>query len=364
MLSMNPYVMSHFSMHSIASDLTMTVGIVSGVFILHIAKVMDEFGRAPGFFMAAVLPILGLIIQAAAQSWVASFVGQALFGIGCSFLDYVLSIVLADMTSLKNRGTPFSPLFRAVCSLQSRSRDSRTLPLSKPKHQLPLISAGTLLTYYGTALIYGIYLTPIIITSVVAPAIADRVHSQVAWRVAFSVSAGILSIALPLLGVVLFRAQSNPWETDEASDNTKLEKNPYRWGRLRRFLVELDVPGSILAFAGLLLVMFPLNNPPGAEDSWASFIAMTVLGTCCLIGFLVWENDLARTTCVPWSLLRNRTVLGGCLVGLFSVASAASWGSYYNSYLQVVYDQTAAFAGYVTRHNLFSYAVFAPFIGL
>lgn len=101
-------------MHSMASDLTMTVGIVSGVFILHIAKVMDEFGRAPGFFMAAVLPILGLIIQAAAQSWVASFVGQALFGIGCSFLDYVLSIVLADMTSLKNRGT----LFFLHCSMQ------------------------------------------------------------------------------------------------------------------------------------------------------------------------------------------------------------------------------------------------------
>lgn len=107
---MNSYVMSHFSGHSILTALTMAVLIVSGVLRLTIAKFIDEFGRAHGFVVAAGLSILGLIIQAAAQSLVTTIVALLLFGIGWSCLDYVLSIVLADMTSLKNRGTLFSLL--------------------------------------------------------------------------------------------------------------------------------------------------------------------------------------------------------------------------------------------------------------
>lgn len=122
MLSIDPYVMDYFSGHGILCVLTMVVLIVSGVLRLPIAKFIDEFGRALGFLMAAGLSILSLIIQAAAQSLVTTIIAQILFGIGWNCLDYVLSIVLADMTLLKNRGTLFSSLTCAVCSLQSRSR--------------------------------------------------------------------------------------------------------------------------------------------------------------------------------------------------------------------------------------------------
>ncbi|KAG6354392.1 hypothetical protein INS49_004409 [Diaporthe citri] len=138
-LSMDSYVMSHFSGHNILTVLTMVVLIVSGILRLPMAKFIDEFGRAHGFLMAAGLSIMGLIIQAAAQSLVTTIVAQVLFGIGWNCLDYVLSIVLADMTSLKNR-----------------------------------------------ALIYGIYVTPIVITSFAAPAIAEQIYSRFGWRMAFS----------------------------------------------------------------------------------------------------------------------------------------------------------------------------------
>lgn len=119
---MDPYVMSQFSGHSILGVLTMVVCIVSGVLRLPMAKFIDEFGRAYGFLMAAGLSILGLIIQAAARSLFTTIVAQVIFGIGWNLLDYVLSIVLADMTSLKNRGTSSCSLTCAVCSLQSRSK--------------------------------------------------------------------------------------------------------------------------------------------------------------------------------------------------------------------------------------------------
>lgn len=91
---------------------------------------------------------------------------------------------------------------------------------------------------------------------------------------------------------------------------------------------------------------------------------MIVLGICSLISFSVWEIDLAPTSCAPWALLRDRNVLGGCLVGFFSVASTASWGSYYISYLQVVHDKTTAIASLITKSHLFAYAFIAPFLGL
>lgn len=225
---------------------------------------------------------------------------------------------------------------------------------------------GTLLIYWGTALAYGIYVTPILFSTFAAPTIAEQVNSHFSWRVAFSVSASTLSIFYPPLGVLLVYAQSTPGEADEASEDTKLEHKPRRCGRVRRLAVELDLPGLFLVIAGLCLFLLPLTHPPGAQDSWANntIIVMIVLGICSLISFSVWEVDLAPTPCVPWALLRDRNVVGGCLVGFFSVASTASWVSYYSSYLQVVHDETTAIASLITKSHLFAYAFIAPFLGL
>lgn len=143
---MEPYVMSQFSGHNILGVLTMVVCIVSGVLRLPMAKFIDEFGRAFGFLMAAGLSILGLIIQAAARSLFTTIVAQVIFGIGWNLLDYVLSIVLADMTSLKNRGTTSGSFTCAICTLQSRSKIPgvkkypKILRPRKTKHQILLHS--------------------------------------------------------------------------------------------------------------------------------------------------------------------------------------------------------------------------------
>lgn len=110
MLSLTPYVMSHFSGHSILSVLTMVVQILSGVLRLPTAKFIDEFGRARGFLIATSLTVLGLSIQPLAQSLATSIFAQVLHGIGWNCLDYILTVILADMTSLKNRGRLESPL--------------------------------------------------------------------------------------------------------------------------------------------------------------------------------------------------------------------------------------------------------------
>lgn len=89
----------------------MTVKIVSGVLLLPMAKLIDEFGRAHGFLMAIGLTTLGLAVQTSAQSLGTTNFARILYGIGWNLMDYVLTIVLADMTTLKNRGTPLSRLY-------------------------------------------------------------------------------------------------------------------------------------------------------------------------------------------------------------------------------------------------------------
>lgn len=85
--------------------------IVSGVLRLPFAKLIDEFGRLHGFLLTSGIVTFGLILQAAAQNLATTAVAQVFQGIGWSFLDYILTVLLTDMTSLKNRSM-FHPQHR------------------------------------------------------------------------------------------------------------------------------------------------------------------------------------------------------------------------------------------------------------
>lgn len=91
---------------------------------------------------------------------------------------------------------------------------------------------------------------------------------------------------------------------------------------------------------------------------------MLVVGSVIIFAFVVWERLLAPTTCINWNLLRNRNVVGGCFVVLFSTGSIGCWEAYYSSYLQVVHNQSITASGYITNAYPLSFAVSAPFLGM
>ncbi|KAL1851415.1 hypothetical protein Daus18300_012526 [Diaporthe australafricana] len=93
-------------------------------------------------------------------------------------------------------------------------------------------------------------------------------------------------------------------------------------------------------------------------------IVMLVAGFVSMIGFVVWEKWLAPVNYMRWGLMRDRNLIGGCLVVLASVGSVASWDAYYSSYLQVVHDQSITVAGYITNAYMLLFAISAPFFGL
>lgn len=85
----------------------MVIKIVSGLSMLPTAKVIDTFSRVHGLLVSTAFIILGLLIQAAAQNIAVAGAAQIIYGFGWSSLGYIFTVLIADMTSLKNRGTCF-----------------------------------------------------------------------------------------------------------------------------------------------------------------------------------------------------------------------------------------------------------------
>lgn len=324
-LSIVPQVMSDFSdpSRSVLSVVPMVIGISSGVLRLPMAKYLDRYGRVQAFSLAWVICQLGLLILTAATAPSSTVAGQIFYGIGSGCVDFVLTVVLADMTSLKNR-----------------------------------------------ALIYGIYVTPLILSTLAAPDLAQFLESRITWRGTLGCFCALTLCALSfLLSFILGEAQAKLWDKDEEGDTTtttNTEEKPRVGDRQRRFVVELDIPGVILAMAGICLLLLAPSHFPGTQEGWSAsiFSAVLVLGFFILTFLFAWEYYLAPVNCFPASLMRNRTLAGASGVAMLAAASIACWSSYYNSYLQVVLDQSIITAGLVTTVRTLALACSAPLVGL
>lgn len=94
---------------SVLSVLPLVIVISSGILRLPMAMMIDKIPRNYGFLLAWSLFQISLFIIVVAPSLAGTVVGYILYGIGSSGMDFVLTVILADMTSLKNRGM-ISPL--------------------------------------------------------------------------------------------------------------------------------------------------------------------------------------------------------------------------------------------------------------
>lgn len=98
-----PYVVSDFSAHSLIPAISITSSILSGVMKLPIAKLIDTWGRSQGFAVTTALATLGLVLMALCRGVKTYAAAQILHGIGFSGFSYILDIIIADTSSLKDR---------------------------------------------------------------------------------------------------------------------------------------------------------------------------------------------------------------------------------------------------------------------
>ncbi|KAJ8124164.1 hypothetical protein ONZ43_g51 [Nemania bipapillata] len=101
--SLIPYVTSSFKEHGLLATTSIVATIVGGVITLPIAKIIDIWGRAEGFVVMVGLAVLGLILKAACQNVETYAAGHTIYWAGHIGIGYIINIMLADMTTLKNR---------------------------------------------------------------------------------------------------------------------------------------------------------------------------------------------------------------------------------------------------------------------
>ncbi|KAJ4986757.1 siderophore iron transporter mirb [Stagonosporopsis vannaccii] len=293
-----PYVTSNFAMHSLTPTTSVISSVVGGVSNLSIAKFLDIFGRPHGFLIAAILATIGLIMSAACNNVEAYAASQVFYTVGLNGVGFSLSVFIADITTLKNRG-----LVQSICA-----------------------SAN-------------------IITAWLGGPISTAFLNGAGWRWAF----GMESILVPVVTLPLFSLFM--YHFFQAKKQGLVPKRA-KHGPMH-YIREFDVVGLLSLSTGVAFFLLPFNLFTLQAKGWDSpmLICFLVFGIILLIGFGVWEKYFAPVTFIPWHLLRDRTVAGACLLSFTLFFSSMCWGMYYSSILQVVNDLSVTRASYIMSIN-------------
>jgi MFS family permease len=101
--ALNPYITSSFGKHGLLTVVSVVSTILGGSSKLTLAKIIDIWGRVEGFLLMLLLVTIGLIMKATCTSMEMYTAAHTLYWVGHIGLTYVVDIMLADMTSLRNR---------------------------------------------------------------------------------------------------------------------------------------------------------------------------------------------------------------------------------------------------------------------
>ena len=222
--------------------------------------------------------------------------------------NYILSVILADTSQLKNRG-----------------------------------------------LIFAYIASPYLITTFTSGYFAQSMLNGPGWRWAF----GIFAILHPVLNtplIVLLMYYQRKAIKSGVVVITKSGRTFFQ--SVKFYAIECDVFGLFLLIAGLAVFLLPFNLFPyqglTLNEQWSSplVVSMLVIGFVTIIAFGIWEWKFAPVTFIPFRLLRDRTIAGCCLIAAILFIEFYIWNSYFTSFLRVVPNLDAVQAGYVI--NIYS----------
>ncbi|KAK1489048.1 major facilitator superfamily transporter [Colletotrichum cuscutae] len=314
--NLTPYVTSSFGQHGLLATTSIVSTILGGVSKLTIAKIIDIRGRAEGFAGMVFLVTIGMIMKATCQNVETYAAAQTIFWVGHLGLIYIITIVLSDMTSLRNRMT--------IIALNG---------------------------------------TPTIATTFAGPEIAQLFYDEVNFRWAFGAFAIILiGFSVPV-AVIFFLSEIKAKKTGLIPLKQKTRST---WESTKHHFIEFDVVGLILVMAGWSMLLLPFSLVSNATHQWKSptIICLIVFGVIGLALFALWERNFAKVSLFPYHFLKDRTILGACLVYGIMFASIYCWDSYYQSYLQVAHNQDITSSGYILNAFSLTSAIISPFIGV
>ncbi|KAK3192057.1 hypothetical protein K4F52_001684 [Lecanicillium sp. MT-2017a] len=314
--SVSPYVTSTFNEHGLLGVTGIVATILGGVCNLAIAKVIDIWGRCEGFIVMIFLVIIGMVMKAACINIEMYAAANTIYWVGHIGVGYVITILFADMTTLRNR-----------------------------------------------LILFGLKGTPIICSVFAGPKIADLFvhHSNFRW--AFGAFCIIyVFFAIPVIVVFILSKRKG---VREGKFPKKIKTRTY-WESTKFYFVEFDVVGMACTTFGFCLLLLSFSLAPKAPNGWKTgyIIAMIVLGVVFIAAFVVWEKYFAKVQYFPFKYLKDRTILASSLLYGFMFMSIFVWDTYYSSYLQVVHDLSITNAGYVLNTFSLTSAIIGPLVGV
>lgn len=297
-----PYVTSDFAAHSLIPTTGVLSQVIGGVTNLCIAKILDVFGRHSGFLLCVVIATLGLIMSASCNGVEAYAASQVFYTVGVNGLGYCLSVFIADTSSLRHRG-----LMQALLN------------------------------------------SPYIITAWLAGPISTSFLNGPGWRWAF----GMESVLLPVVGFSLFALFMYHYRKAKRQGIIPAREQRGRtfFQSVVHYAQEFDVLGLLLLSAGFAFLLLPFNLYTMEAKGWGSalIICFLIFGVLFIAGFVIWERFFARICITPWETLKDRTVLGTCMVGFALFVSYSCWNGYFSSFLQVVNGLSVTDASYIVQ---------------
>ncbi|KAJ5549709.1 Major facilitator superfamily domain general substrate transporter [Penicillium sp. DV-2018c] len=314
--ALNPYITSSFGKHGLLTVVGVVSTILGGSSTLTLAKIIDIWGRVEGFLLMLVLVTIGLILKATCINMEMYTAAHTLYWVGHIGLIYVVDIMLADMTTLRNR-----------------------------------------------MVMIGLNSTPGIASVFAGPKIAALFYKNLDFHWAFGAFAIMLiGFSIPVAVVMLIMQR----RAERSGVLEKARSGRVWWQSVAHYCIQFDVVGIILITAAFSLILLPFSIASYGPKGWATgyIIAMEVLGVACVPAFYIWERYYSPVQFLPWKYLKEPTIIGSCLLYGVMFISVFAWNSYFGSYLQVVHRLDIETAGYVLNSFSLTAFIFNPIFGL
>lgn len=314
--ALSPYITSMFQSHGLLNIGGILSTIIGACTPLALAKIIDIWGRVEGFIFMLAVCVIGMIMKAVSQNVETYVAAHTLYWTGHLGIRYVIGVIIADMTSLKNR-----------------------------------------------MIFIGFSNTPRIATAFAGPALGKLFYEQVNFRWAFGAFTIILiASCIPALALMasMFRKATKQGiiQKRPASGRSTLQS-------IKFYTMEFDIIGIFVLIFALSFLLLPFSLASRAPQKWATpyIIAMLVLGVVLFPVFYIWEAKFAPKQFLPFHYLKQGTIIGSSLLVGLMYLSTFCWNTYFNSYLQVVHRQEIDTAGYILNTFMLTAAFFAPLVG-
>jgi MFS family permease len=276
-------------------------GLVSGLFKLPYAKLLNVWGRPQAFGLMIIIMTAGLIMMAACQNVETYAAAQVFYNVGYSTIDFTITIFIADTSSLKSRA--FMIAFASSPYLA-------TVWAYGPAAQSILDGPGFRWGLGVWAIIYPVVCTPL-------------------WALFYYYQR---------------KAIKNGMMPKEKSGRSKAQSIVY-------WIKQFDVIGILLLAAGLALFLLAFALYSYQSNTWKSplIICFLIFGGLLVIAFALWEKFLAPVTFIPWELMTNKTVFFTYTMVASIYTAWYIWDNYFYSFLIVVFRESVTHATYITN---------------